>query len=213
MMPRRMYDYMRMRDGRNPYGSRGGYVIDGRRGMRDMNYGRESERGNMYGDKDYNHHPMYDMRREGREREREYMGDGRYYDPMMMQREYYDYNYMYPDYGYYGDYGKNLNREELEHWTDMLMRQVDDKDRQTFSRDVVAQKAKQMGIQMNDFNEDELLVAMLIIYTDFGHILKQYIGNNMDAYIHLGSAFLNDKDSAVRGGEKLAVYYDCIVNK
>ena len=115
-------------------------------------------------------------------------------------------------YGYYGDYGKNLSHEELEQWKSMLMRQVDDKDRQTFDINAVTQKAKQMGIQMHNFNEEELIVAMLIVYTDYGKILKQYVGNNMDIYIHLGAAFLNDEDSAVKGSVKLAIYYDCVVN-
>lgn len=211
MMNRRLMDFMRNRDGRNPYGSRGGYVVPSRR-MRDRGMIRDYGRGREI---NYNYENENDYRASNKEypygqQDRRIMNDGGYFDPMMYDMPYYDYNYQ--DYGYYGDYGKNLSHEELEQWKSMLMRQVDDKDRQTFDINAVTQKAKQMGIQMHNFNEEELVVAMLIVYTDYGKILKQYVGNNMDIYIHLGAAFLNDEDSAVKGSEKLSVYYDCVVN-
>lgn len=216
MMNRRLMDFMRNRDSRNPYGSRGGYVVPSRR-MRDRgmirDYGRSMRDMNHNYENDYrasNKEYPYDMRGVKGQYDRNYTNDNGYFDPMMYDMPYYDYNYQ--DYGYYGDYGKNLSHEELEQWKSMLMRQVDDKDRQTFDINAVTQKAKQMGIQMHNFNEEELVVAMLIVYTDYGKILKQYVGNNMDIYIHLGAAFLNDEDSAVKGSEKLSVYYDCIVN-
>ena len=37
---RRMMDYLMMRDGRNPYGSEGGYVTSGKRGRRGRRRGR-----------------------------------------------------------------------------------------------------------------------------------------------------------------------------
>lgn len=210
MMNRRLIDFMRNRDGRNPYGSRGGYVVP--RHTRDRGMTRDYGRGREI---NYNYENENDYRASNKEypygqRDRRIMNDGNYFDPMMYDMPYYDYNYQ--DYGYYGDYGKNLSHEELEQWKSMLMRQVDDKDRQTFDINAVTQKAKQMGVQMHNFNEEELVVAMLIVYTDYGKILKQYVGNNMDIYIHLGAAFLNDEDSAVKGSEKLSVYYDCVVN-
>ena len=88
------------------------------------------------------------------------------------------------------------------------MHEVEETDKHFFSKELVAQKAKQMNIQMDMFNEDELLIAMLLIYTDYGKILKPYVGTNMDLYIPLGKAFLTDEDSEVKGGEKLAIYYD-----
>ena len=53
----------------------------------------------------------------------------------------------------------------------------------------------------------ELEVTTLMIYTDYKHT----IGQNPDIAIKLAFDWLTDKDVAVKGAEKLAVYYDCIV--
>jgi hypothetical protein len=76
-----------------------------------------------------------------------------------------------------------------------------------FSKDVIMQKAKQMGKPMEGFGEKELYTATLAMYTDHKHS----IGQNPDLAVKLGYDFLADKDVAVKGAQKLAVYYDCIV--
>lgn len=84
------------RDGRNPYGSRGGYVRDSRRG----DYGD-------YRDRDYDR----DYRDRGRDRDRDY-GDYR------RDRDYDDFNDM--------DYAEmdEEYKEELEEWCKELKKQV-----------------------------------------------------------------------------------------
>ena len=69
------------------------------------------------------------------------------------------------------------------------------------------QKIKQMGKPMEGFGEKELYTATIMTYTDY----KQSIGANPDLAIKLAYDWLSDKDVAVKGAEKLAVYYDCIV--
>ena len=116
-----------------------------------------------------------------------------------------DYGY---DYGYdYGDYGETLSEKELEEWCHKLKSQLDEREKQMFSKEMISQKAKQMGKQMEGFGEKELEVATLMVYTDY----KQTIGQNPDLAIKLAYDWLTDKDVAVKGAEKLAVYYDCIV--
>ena len=134
-------------------------------------------------------------------------------------RDYGDYNYdmRYDmrgrDYGYYygGDYGEGLTKEELEHWKHKLMKEIEEKDKHFFTKENIEQKAKQMGLDMNKYNAEELLVATLMVYTDYCMALKPYIGANMDPYIKLADAFMMDKDSPIKGGEKLAVYYDSVI--
>lgn len=240
-MPRRM-----MRDGRNPYGSQGGYVTSDRarngemsrrsynrdyaRSMRDYNremrdysrnermngeYPRQMNDGHYpmsrgqgqmyrpieamgyfngyYGTEDYAHNNYnYDM---ARGNNREYQGE-------------YDYNY---GYDYAGDYGETLGKEELEKWNKKLMKELEEKDKAMFTKQNISQKARQMGIQMEGFSEDELLTATLMMYTDYCKALKPYVGNNMDIYVAMAKAFLIDPDASVKGGEKLAIYHDCIV--
>ena len=142
------------------------------------------------GDMGYRH---YDMRG----RDYGYPMHGQHYPP-------YDYGYPYDD---YGDYGETLSEKELDHWCEKLKKQLDDQEKQMFHKDMISQKAKSMGMQMKDFGEKELEVATLMVYTDY----KRTIGKNPDMAIRLAYDWLTDDDVAVKGAEKLAVYYDCIV--
>lgn len=250
---------MRGRDGRNPYGSRGGYVVSsrgrgrggrgrGRRGDRGMDYGYDmgydmrgqgrgeprgrSDRGN-YGD--YNEYDMRrgdmgdygDMRmRDGHhypEHQQMGMGGQTYYPIEAMGRfngywgmpqEDYGANYRYGggmggrmDYGY--DYGEDekLSHEELEEWNKKLLKELDDRERQMFNKDAIMQRLKQHSSGMEGYGEEELYTATLMVYTDY----KNTIGQNPEMAIKLAKDWLNDKDVAIKGAEKLAVYYDCIV--
>lgn len=139
-------------------------------------------------------YPMYDMRGRG--------GDMGYRNYDMRGRDY-GYDYGYP----MGDYGETLSEKELDHWCEKLKKHLDDQEKQMFHKDIIAQKAKQMGMQMHGFGEKELEVATLMAYTDY----KDVIGRNVDTAIRLGYDWLKDDDVAVKGAEKLAVYYDCIV--
>lgn len=257
-------DMRRNYDGRNPYGSRGGYVSSrrprrGRRGDRAMDndyarrdYGRNAMRTGDYDDmargrRDYEGNDMgvgrqYDMRN-GYDRDMtDYGMDGHYNRGMQEYRPieamgYFNGYYGMPqdyargdmrmDYGYdmrrgmdygdyrdyggyndYGDYGSTLSEEELETWCKRLKSQLNEQEKQMFSKEMIKQKAKQMGKQMEGFGEKELETTVLMIYTDY----KNTIGANVDVAIKLAFDWLNDKDVAVKNGaEKLAVYYDCIV--
>lgn len=115
------------------------------------------------------------------------------------------------DYGYYGDdygdYGETLSEKELEEWNKKLFEQLDEREKQMFSKDAIMQRIHQMGKSMEGFGEKELYTATLAMYTDHKHS----IGQNPDLAVKLGYDFLSDKDVAVKGAQKLAVYYDCIV--
>lgn len=117
-----------------------------------------------------------------------------------------DYGYDYDD-DDYGDYGETLSEEELEKWAHKLKGQLDEREKQMFTKEAIVNKAKTMGKQMEGFGEKELEVATLMIYTDY----KQTIGPSLDFAVKLAYDWLSDKDVAVKGAEKLAVYYDCIV--
>lgn len=56
-------------------------------------------------------------------------------------------------------------------------------------------------------------VALNIAYSDYCNVAKKLgLGGNMDFYVYMAEAFLNDKDSIGGGGaEKLARYYDSVV--
>jgi hypothetical protein len=239
----------RMRDMRNPYGSRGGYVDRMNRRDRRMGYDRRDYRGGDYeydsrrGDRAYSEQGMSrdgrdyeydrqsdmdrgdyrDMRdmyqRGGSYRPVEAMGYFKgYYGSGEDYRDYGEYNDMrgrgrdYGDYNYdYGDYGESLTHEELENWKKKLMKEVDDKDRQFFETSTIEQKARQMGVEMKNYKPEELALVTVMMYTDYCKTIKKYIGSNMDIYVELAKDWLEDKDSGVKGSERLAIYYDEIV--
>lgn len=67
------------------------------------------------------------------------------------------------------------------------------------------QFAKQKGVQHDDLS---WYVAMNIMYSDYYAVAKKFNVNNMDFYIGLAQAFLDDKDAAEG---KLYSYYKHIV--
>jgi len=212
----RQPDY-RGRDMRNPYGSRGGYVVSDRRRMRDYASGRmgdyvdDREHSSMGSDRNYRQSDYarnrYD-RQQSRQYNRDYRGYDRNYQPDM--RDYGDMNY--GRYDYYGgyDYGDDefLSDEELMDWSKDLLKEIDEKDKPIMTREHITQRAKDMGVKFKDYTEDELVVATLMAYTDY----KKTLGTgNVDLYIRLGKDWLEDEDSELKGGEKLATYYDEII--
>lgn len=263
-------DMRMMADGRNPYGSRGGYVSSRRmrrmarrdRAMgEDYAYNRDyrgndyaeygsmrsdraySQQDNARGRRDYESNGQSDMarmdygsmrdmhygERQGNFKPVEamgyftgYYGGGDYgrggrrdygdynYD-MRGRRDYgYDmgYDYRGRDYGY--DYGSEmLDDKELEHWAKKLEKEVEEPHRHLFSKDNIKMKAEQMGIKFDKFSLEEYMVAVLMMYTDYCKTLGT---SNMDVYFKLAKDWLCDEDVAVQYGEKLASYYDNIVD-
>lgn len=289
-----------MQDGRNPYGSQGGYVTSGRRDGLMMDDMRAYEQGTYQGDfanmveqrqplrhdpympRDYGMQNDYarresDMARGqgGRQGQRADYGSGMPYagvpafyeqNPEMqdmargrrmdygydmarrnqmqggydghhlgMQKQgstYYPIQAMGTFEGYYGmpnqdfargnysqggynqgqnhnigDYGETLSEEDLDKWCKKLKEQLDEREKQMFSKESIARHVKQIGRQMQGFGEKELEVTTLMVYTDY----KNSIGQNLDLAVRLAFDWLNDKDTAVKGAEKLAIYHDCIV--
>ena len=212
---------MRMgrRDGRNPYGSRGGYVVSDRARRSRRDYGYDMEMGSGYGDSEYRDRRDYgyDSRYDYAGYDRNYESDGEY-----------DRNYrMYPPYMRSSDFArrrssttgrymrdrasqgeKYLSEEELMEWAKDLMRDVEEKDKPYFSRENMQRKAQEMGIRFDDFSFSELYVTTLMMYTDY----KDTLGTaNMDLYIRLAKDWLCDEDSELQYGEKLAAYYDSVI--
>lgn len=213
----RRYD-MRM-DGRRgqPRNARGEFARRGR--------DRRLDRGMDYGYPEYErygadgHYPMHGGRTGGYAPVEfmgyctGYAGEKQDYGYDMRGRGGYDMDYRNRDmrrreyYDDYGDYGETLSDKELDHWAEKLKHELDEQEKQMFHKDIVAQKAQQMGLQMHGFGEKELYVATLMAYTDF----KDVIGRTPDMAIRLAYDWLKDDDVAVKGAEKLAVYYDDIV--
>lgn len=174
------------RDGRNPYGSRGGYVTSRR------DHGRGYYEGEFRGMSDHNSRPEYDERR--------------YRDHRRTNEYDYASDYRMDDYDYGGGY---LNHEELHAWKRMLCDSLEKGECEMFSDDKIIKRAKENGIRFDNFTEDEFIVAVLMMYTDYGKTLGKA---NIDTYVKMANDFLCDEDSGVKYGEKMTAYFDHVVN-
>lgn len=225
-------------DGRNPYGSRGGYVNSSRRRDRDMqDYEEDYARKNRGGNRD---REMSDMRRNDYGYD---MNRGSYDYPRRQEREQYNqqdghYPYMgggmfghYPpmDYGYdmarggrrdygndYGyDYGEvqfgKMSKKDYEEWKEMLVNE-DGSHGEHFKKEQVEQIARQLGINLEDMGGEKVFcMAMNMLYSDYCGVAKKYGVDRPEYYADLAKAFLHDKDYKGKPEEKLWIYYKAIV--
>jgi hypothetical protein len=206
-----------MQDGRNPYGSRGGYVMSRRGRGRDraMDYGNDyaeynsgydSRYDRRYGSQDshYGHQqygeynrpmdyeiygvggirPMGDMVRGGKNRGRDYGYDMNY-----------DYNYDMRDYASEEEeWKKHLKKwcEELKHY-----------DKFNMPKDQVINQARQMKVKFDNYNEEEFYATYLMKISDD----EDNLISNPQMAIIMAKNFLEDKDSKLKGSDKLCAYY------
>lgn len=225
-----------LRDGRNPYGSRGGYVVsrDPRhrrdRGMEDepyMDSYYERDRGRY--NREYEQYPYEEMRGDF-EYTRQYHDGNRPYD---MRGDYRNYGDDYDDEDYRGrrrnsrgqymsdrrgrsDYGDDedfkLSKREIIKWGKNL-ENADGSRGAHFEEEQIEQMAMQMGIDPKEFGDGVLCMAVNMTYSDYCGVAKKYGVDRLDYYIDSAKAFLKDKDFDGDGAEKLFLYYKCIASR
>lgn len=196
---------MLMTDGRNPYGSRGGYVT--------------SSRGRDYGDDYARNRRDYesDMRRRDYDDMR--MGDMNDYrrDYEDMRRDYATYNERMDynrDYRMRRDYGEPemFSKKDMENWKSM-MRNEDGSRGERFRPEQVKHASQQAGIDIEEFGNDVFCLAMNMKYSDMCGVAKKYGVDIPEFYADAAKAFLRDKDFDGKPEEKLYLYYKAIVEK
>lgn len=200
----------RRRDGRNPYGSKGGYVRDsaGRNykneivrsphEMEMMNY-RMRDRARSGGRNDYR-----DMRRND-------------YANNRNNADYNDYN----DYGYgygvgmfdydtedYDDEPKKLTSKDIKKWEKELVN-ADGTMGAKFDVSRIKQLAQQQDVHFEEYSPETMTMVANMLYSDYCKIL----GGDAMLYIKLAKAFLEDDDFDGEPEEKAMLYYKCIVEK
>lgn len=214
-------------DGRNPYGSRGGYV-ESRRPRRDRDmedYGMPKGDYRRYGGgmppmRDYND---YDMR--GDMRRGDYGRDYNDYGSQDMRgnRDYGDYDMRGRDYGDYGmdygmrDYGEmeygKMSHKDIEKWKKHMKNQ-DGTMGEHFKKDQVMQAARQIGVNPEEYGNEHIFgLVMNMMYSDYCAVAKKFGLDRPDFYAELAKAFLNDKDFGGEPEEKVFLYYKCIAEQ
>ncbi len=151
--------------------------------------------GTMYRDERGMHHEPYV----------DYHEDYRSY-PENDYRDYKDYrgNYDYRS-DYRNDYGMDYDREyheDLKKWITQLQK----KDRFKINMEQVIKRAKEMGIDFKDYDEEEFYAVYLMHLSDYPKISNDY-----NSYIEMTKAYFDDDDIAVTPSEKLCKYYYSIV--
>lgn len=195
--------------------------MDSRRGVpgsgrRDRNYGYDEYDNNEYT------HGNRDREYEGREmsergkvpqRDRGYDRPGR--DSRRRDMMYDDYE-NYRDFEYM-DYHKGdleLSEKDIRKW-EKTVKNSDGTTGAKFYKDQIIPLAKQMGITFDKFTEDEFMMAVNMMYSDYCRALQDSsVPNYMrpEPYVHMAKAFLCDKDFNGKPYEKLAIYYYEIVD-
>lgn len=164
----------------------------------------------------------YGRRRDTRGRYGDYGGDyemdGRRRGSRSLHRDYgsmpfsVDGEIDYDDYDY-GDYGEMLSKEDLRDWGKHL-KNADGTSGEHFDMQQIMSAAQMLNIEFRDYDENELRMTANMLYGDYCEALKNIIpqGKEHILYTKLARAFLDDKDAALKGAEKLAEYYCRIVD-
>lgn len=106
-------------------------------------------------------------------------------------------------YGSYDD-SECLSWEDAKEW----MMSIQNADGSKGAHWNIEQTNKLFEKKPLDCTQHEFWVTMNMLYSDYAPVAKKFGVDNADFYACLAEAFLDDED-AVR--DKLAVYYDCIV--
>lgn len=190
----------RARDGRNPYGSRGGYVVDRARG-RDYgkmgDYASDREYGSRYDDMAYSQ-PAYER-------------DGHYGEQPYEYGRDYDNTYRVGSFEYdtYRDGDYKLSQKELRNWQKHL-ENVDGSSGAKFNESQVMQIAQNMGIKFDEFSPELLTTMTNVMYSDYASACGT---QDVAPYVKMAKAFLLDDDFDGTPEEKAYLYYKAIVEE
>lgn len=205
------YRAMKMRDGRNPYGSEGGYVVSRRRGERDYggmdNYVRNAEYSAGHSNIQYPR-PSNERNRDFGEYPYEY---GRDYSSDIRRVGNFEYDTYYGNGRDYTNGEYKLSTRELKEWARDLLDEVKPEYRQNFEKENFERKVREMGIEPREYSMEELYLVTLMMETDYAKTLNKYGINNIDTAICLARDWLEDDDTDMQYGEKLGAYYFNVV--
>lgn len=182
---RDMLERRTRRDGRNPYGSRGGYVVSSK-SRRDRSMGYDY----AYPERDYRYDSRYDTER--------------YYTPYDMGGEYTRQRGRYMD-DYATEDLMGEYRKDLRKWADKLKR----KDRFNIPKEEIIEQAKKMGISFDKYDEEEFYTIYLMHISDYPEIANDYY-----TYVAMAKKWLEDDDIEVSPSEKVCIYmYDIVMGE
>lgn len=102
---------------------------------------------------------------------------------------------------------QHMTRETAEEWT-RRMRNEDGTTGPHWSMEQVKQLREQKK-ELQDFDLADVYAVLNMMYSDYCEVAKKFNVNNMDFYVCMAKAWLNDEDAGA-GKAKTAIYYECI---
>jgi hypothetical protein len=112
------------------------------------------------------------------------------------------------DYGYDYASSEKLSEEDLKEWYETLCEEVPEQFKSLYKKEHIEQVAKQMNIKFEKFEPMELVVTTVMIATDYP---KSVGFADVNRNVAMAKEWLEDKDSNLKGAEKLSAYYDNVV--
>lgn len=105
-----------------------------------------------------------------------------------------------------------LTKSAMYEWKNN-MRNTDGTKGEHFKLDEIEEAAEKLKINFKDYSEKEFCLAVNMIYSDFGHIIKRLVGPDKELIVcaDFAKAYLDDPDG-LDPSEKLAVQYYCMVD-
>lgn len=166
--------------------------------MRDRESDRRDERshGSRHGNVDF-------------EGSMDFRGEPRDYRGSTYSKDYRDSR----DYRSEHDDAPRLTKHDFKRWGSM-MENFDGSHGYYYDMAHIDEIADKLRLSFKDFSEKEFCVAVNMMYSDYGHILKRYAKSSEELLMvcaEMAKAFLEDPDGP-EPSEKLALYFHCIVD-
>ena len=172
-----------------------------------------AERRSMRGERTRDRYYPMDYSHSRSERSGRYVStmgrDRRYHEEPYMEREQYrepnrvyDYNYdMRYDYRRGRDYSEEDYDKEYEEDLKDWIKDLKKDDRYGLSMEQVIAKAREMGVNFEDYDETEFYAIYLMHVSDY-----PFIANEPHTYLAMAKAWLDDKDLEIDPSEKVCKY-------
>ena len=105
-----------------------------------------------------------------------------------------------------------LSKTDMNRWKQMMYN-VDGSHGEHYDLQTTMHIAEKLGIRFDEFSEKEFCLALNMIYSDYGNVIRKYCPPDKELMVcaEMALAFLDDPDGP-EPSEKLALYYHCIAD-
>ena len=105
-----------------------------------------------------------------------------------------------------------LTKSDIQRWKQM-MHNVDGSHGEHYDMQQAMHAAEKLGIRFNAYDEKEFCLALNMMYSDYGHVIRKYCPPEKELMVcaELAKAFFDDPDGP-EPSEKLALYFHCIAD-